>query len=106
MTANTDGNICYISDAALAVIELAEKGFIASPTYWINQLYNVKWLPELFVQVNGAFNYSIGRSNTVDEACNYMKEQGVMNSPEYWVAQAKKVNHLADLLKNFGGGRK
>ena len=87
-------------------MELAEKGFIASPTYWINQLYGVKWLPELFVQVNGAFNYRIGRSNTVDEACNYMKEQGVMNSPEYWVAQSKKVKHLADLLKNFGGGRK
>ena len=29
-----------------------------------------------------------------------------MNSPEYWIAQSKKVKHLADLLKNFGGGRK
>lgn len=106
ITANTDGNICYIADAALAVLELAEKGFMASPTYWINQLDNVKWLPELFIQINNTFNYRIGRSKTVEEACNYMKEQGAMNSPEYWIAQSKKVKHLADLLKNFGGGRK
>lgn len=99
-----DCNYQSLHEYVLAIMEMAEKGFLQCPAYWIDTAPKIKYLPELFVKANRAYSFRWKQSQKVEWALSKLKEDGVITSPNYWLSVKNK--NVKTLLKNLGGGQK
>ena len=94
------------TEAAYSIDYLVEIGFLDSPDYWRETVFDMSYLSDLIIKIvyymrdyKIKFNLNVKDMDDVNEAIEVLVDHGVINTPDYWEKNYSLVKNVDILIK-------
>ena len=100
---NVSSDIAVVCKAAIQY--LVNIGFLTSPDYWYDHVFDMDYAANLIISIVNAFDSKGIKSNKnntkitdVNKAVSILVDNEIISSPNYWSANYGKVQYCKDLI--------